>query len=41
MRCSEQALERFLSLARKGRLSGFPALERLEADMDGSAAFGL
>lgn len=41
VRCSEKALEEFLALARKTGMFGFGALERLEFDMDLSAAFGL
>ncbi len=41
VRCSEQALEQFLALATKARMFGFTAIDRLELDMDFSAAFGL
>lgn len=41
VRCSERALGEFLALARKGARFGYGALERLELDMDLSAAFGL
>ena len=41
VRCSELALEAFLALARKERIFDVMALERLELDMDFSAAFGL
>ncbi|TAN58787.1 MAG: hypothetical protein EPN20_15980 [Magnetospirillum sp.] len=41
VRCSERALESFLAVAGKGRMFGFIAVERLELDMDFSAAFGL
>ena len=41
VRCSELALETFLGLAGKARMFGFSGLDRLELDMDGSAAFGL
>ena len=41
VRCSEQALEKFLKLARKSSLYGFGGLDRLERDMDSSATFGL
>ncbi len=41
VRCSERALEKLLFLARKQRTFGYGALERLEVDMDMSAAFGM
>lgn len=41
VRCSERALEKFLTVAKMARRFGFSALERLELDMDTSAAFGL
>ncbi len=41
VRCSEHALEKLLSIARTQRTFGYPALERLELEMDMSAAFGM
>jgi len=39
--CSELALEQFLALAHRTSMPGLAGLERLELDMDFSAAFGL